>query len=106
MLFPTRATTKRRCSTRSTKAEAAVCWWRRTATPYSFEHALIRQSLLSALTSARRARLHRRIGEAIEARPDAADHVDALAFHFGEAVGGADIGKAVDYAVQAGAASA
>ena len=68
---------------------------------YSFDHALVRQTLLSGMTSARKARLHRRIGEAIEARPDAAQHVDALAYHFGEAVGGADIAKAVDYAIAA-----
>jgi hypothetical protein len=68
---------------------------------YSFDHALIRETLLASLSSARRARLHRRIGEALEARPDAASHVDALAFHFGEAVGGTDIPKAVDYAIRA-----
>ncbi len=68
---------------------------------YAFDHSLIRQTLLSGLTSARRARLHRRIGEAIESRPDADEHVDALAYHFGEAVGGAEIGKAVDYAIRA-----
>lgn len=68
---------------------------------YSFDHSLIRHTLLSGLTSARRARLHRRIGEALESRPDVDEHVDALAYHFGEAVGGADIAKAVDYAIRA-----
>lgn len=83
------------------EAEAAGLILPSDRSGYMFDHSLIRQTLLSGLTSARRARLHRRVGEAIEARPDADDRVDALAFHFGEAVGGADIGKAADYAVRA-----
>ena len=68
---------------------------------YGFDHALIRETLLAGLSSARRARMHRRVGQALEARPDADSRVDALAFHFGEAIGGADIGKAVDYSIRA-----
>jgi predicted ATPase len=71
------------------------------ATGYAFAHSLVRQTLLAGLTSARRVRLHRRIGEAIETLPDAGERVDALAYHFSEAVGGSDIAKAASYAIQA-----
>lgn len=70
---------------------------------YEFDHALIRETLVSGLSSARRARMHRRVGEALEARPDADARIDALAFHFGEAIGGTDIAKAVDYSIRAAA---
>jgi DNA-binding CsgD family transcriptional regulator len=74
---------------------------------YQFSHALIRETLYDELTTARRARVHRRIGEAME-RLYAAQlelHLAQLAYHFAEATasGGAD--KAIAYAVQAGARS-
>ena len=69
---------------------------------YSFTHALIRQTLYGELTSTRRVRLHRRIGEAIERAPGADQHVEALAHHFAEAALDGQIAKAADYALAAG----
>lgn len=66
---------------------------------YAFRHALIRQVLLADLTMARRARLHRRVGEVLESRPDRASHLGALARHFCEA---GDPDKAAAYALLAG----
>jgi DNA-binding SARP family transcriptional activator/class 3 adenylate cyclase len=69
---------------------------------YSFAHALIRQTLYAELTSTRRARLHRRIGEAIEQASGAERQVEALAHHFAEAALDGQIAKAADYALEAG----
>ena len=70
---------------------------------YRFGHALVRATLLEELTTSRRVRTHRKIGEAIEAQ-HAAD-LDAvvtdLAHHFGEAAA-ADPEKAIEYATRAG----
>ncbi len=70
---------------------------------YRFGHALVRATLLEELTTSRRVRTHRKIGEAIEARHH--DNLDAvvtdLAYHFGEAAA-ADPEKAVRYAALAG----
>jgi class 3 adenylate cyclase len=49
---------------------------------FGFNHTLVRQALLDALSATRRARLHRQIGEAIEAQPGAADLVGRLAYHY------------------------
>ncbi len=65
---------------------------------YAFTHALVRQTIYDGLSAARRARLHRTLGEALEASGDAP--VEALAHHFAEAEDGA--GKAADYALAAG----
>jgi hypothetical protein len=71
---------------------------------YRFEHALIRQTLYDELSTPRRVRLHRQIGEALESLHGASPepHLPALAYHFFQAVqtGGAE--KAVDYARRAG----
>ena len=70
---------------------------------YSFRHALVRQTLYDELSTTRRVRLHRRIGEAIEAahRDDIEPHLPKLAHHFGEAAAAGDIAKGVDYARRA-----
>ncbi len=70
---------------------------------YSFRHALVRQTLYDELSTTRRVRLHRRIGEAIEAahRDDIEPHLPRLAHHFGEAAAAGDIAKGVDYARRA-----
>jgi DNA-binding SARP family transcriptional activator len=69
-----------------------------------FVHVLIRDTLYDELTPTRRMRLHRRIGEAFEARyggdPDA--HLAELALHFYEALPAGDAGKTVHYARRAG----
>ena len=69
---------------------------------YSFSHALICQTLYEELTSTRRVRLHRRIGEAIEQAPGANRQLEALAHHFAEAALDGQIAKAADYALAAG----
>jgi class 3 adenylate cyclase/DNA-binding SARP family transcriptional activator len=71
---------------------------------FSFTHALVRAALWDDLTPTRRARLHRRIGEAIEQAyaGDLEAHLPALAYHFNAAAaGGADAGKAIDYNLRA-----
>lgn len=67
---------------------------------YSFSHALIREALYEGMSSPRRARLHRRVGEALEASPQAS--LSALALHFTRATGVQDAEKAISYATQAG----
>ena len=78
-----------------------------TSTPgrldrYAFSHALVRSTLYENLATARRLRLHRRVGRALEARPDAAARVAELARHFGEASGLGEVQRAVTYARRAG----
>ena len=55
---------------------------------YRFSHDLVRESLYDALSSDRRAAIHRRIAEALEEGHDrsASPHLVELAFHFGQAV--------------------
>ena len=70
---------------------------------YTFAHALIRETLYEELTATRRVRLHRRIGEALEAlygsQPE--PHLAELAYHFCEAAQGGDVERAVAYGVRA-----
>src|SRR3989337_2244170 len=73
----------------------------RAADRYSFSHALIRETLYEELSTTRRVRLHRQIGEAIE-EIDPEGRLSQLAYHFCEAAPGGDIDKAVDYAKRAG----
>jgi class 3 adenylate cyclase len=73
----------------------------RAAGRYSFTHALIRETLYEELSTTRRVRLHRQIGEAIE-EIDPEGRLSQLAYHFCEAAPGGDIDKAVDYAKRAG----
>lgn len=71
---------------------------------YTFTHALVRETLYGELTTVRRGRLHRRVGEALERLSPSGDEPLAdLAFHFSEAVAvaGGDIQRAVSYAVRA-----
>jgi DNA-binding SARP family transcriptional activator len=74
----------------------------RTTGRYSFAHALLRTTLASELSATRRARLHLRIGEAIESGHAARlePWLDELARHFGEA-GPQALDRAIDYAEQA-----
>jgi tetratricopeptide (TPR) repeat protein len=69
---------------------------------YAFAHALVRQTIYEAHTAARRMRLHRRLGEALEARADTDDHVEALAHHFAQAAADGQATKAAAYALRAG----
>ncbi len=71
---------------------------------FAFVHALVREVLLSGIGPTRRARLHLRVAEALEARvSDRNDHSAAeLARHFLAAGGAAAAGKAARYAEAAG----
>jgi tetratricopeptide (TPR) repeat protein len=74
-----------------------------TAGRYSFHHALIREALYAEISSTRRLRLHRRIGQALEAAYGARieAHVAELAYHFCCAAPGGDVEKALDYSARA-----
>src|SRR6185295_5543866 len=71
---------------------------------WSFSHALIRTTLHEELSATRRARLHRRIGEALEevtaVTPGA--RIDELARHWLAATQVSDMAKAIRYAREAG----
>jgi tetratricopeptide (TPR) repeat protein len=72
---------------------------------YRFSHALVRETLHDELNTTRRVRLHRRIGEELEALH--AKHLEpqlaSLAYHFAEgAHAGGDPAKAVQYNTRAG----
>jgi class 3 adenylate cyclase/DNA-binding CsgD family transcriptional regulator len=69
---------------------------------FTFSHALVRSTLYEDLATARRLRLHRRVGVALEAAPDAANRVVELARHFGEAAALGEAGRAAAYARKAG----
>jgi hypothetical protein len=71
---------------------------------YAFAHALVRHTVYRGLSFARRARLHRRVGEALEAVGDVGSNVEALAYHFAEAAADGQAAKAADYALAAGRA--
>jgi DNA-binding SARP family transcriptional activator/tetratricopeptide (TPR) repeat protein len=68
---------------------------------YSFSHALIRETLYEGMSAPRRARIHRRVGEVLEAQgPER--NLAALALHFTRAAGSQDAEKAIEYATLAG----
>ncbi|MGH3040689.1 MAG: ATP-binding protein, partial [Gaiellaceae bacterium] len=69
-----------------------------------FSHALIRDTLYHELPVARRVRMHREAGVALERRyADLIEpHLAELAHHFTQAAPAGDPGKAVDYASRAG----
>jgi predicted ATPase/DNA-binding SARP family transcriptional activator len=69
---------------------------------YAFAHALVREAIYGQLGSARRMRLHRQLGEALEASGDTEAHVDALAHHFAQAAADGQGVKAATYALAAG----
>ncbi|MFG1928368.1 BTAD domain-containing putative transcriptional regulator [Cryptosporangium sp. NPDC048952] len=66
---------------------------------HRFSHALVRDALYVGLSRLQRARLHRRVGEALEARNT--DRPAELAHHFGLAARVGASAKAVEYAVKA-----
>ena len=72
------------------------------AAGYAFAHALVRQAIYQGLGSARRMRLHRRVGEALEALGGVDAHPEALAHHFAHAAADGQSAKAADYALAAG----
>ena len=75
---------------------------------YSFAHALVGETLHAEVPAARRAVIHREIGEAIEALyPDEVDErLGHIAHHYLEAGRAVDTERAVDYASRAAARAA
>jgi hypothetical protein len=71
---------------------------------YAFAHTLVRNTIYGGLGSARRMRLHRQVGEALEASGDAPP--EALAHHFAEAAKDGQARKAASYALAAGRSAA
>jgi DNA-binding SARP family transcriptional activator/tetratricopeptide (TPR) repeat protein len=69
---------------------------------YTFSHALIRETLYAGMSSARRSRIHHRVGLALEAH-GGEEAVGALAHHFTHAASAEDSEKAITYALAAGA---
>src|SRR6266536_1384876 len=71
---------------------------------FRFSHALIRQTLYDALSTARRIRLHRELGEVLVKlyAGDHEPHLAELAHHFFEAAPGGDVGSAIEYGRRAG----
>jgi tetratricopeptide (TPR) repeat protein len=69
-----------------------------------FSHALVRDTLYDELSVARRVKLHREAGAALERRyeGDLEPHLAELAHHFSHAAAGGEVEKAVDYARRAG----
>jgi DNA-binding SARP family transcriptional activator/class 3 adenylate cyclase len=72
---------------------------------YVFTHALVRQTIYEQLGAARRIRLHRQLGEALE-ELGADRHVEALAHHFAQAAPDGQGVKAAAYALIAGRGAA
>ena len=72
---------------------------------FSFAHALVNHTLYDGLGRTRRARLHRRVAEAIEQMcgDDTSPRLRELAFHWSQATAQVDVEKAVEYARQAAA---
>ncbi len=66
---------------------------------YRFSHALVRDTVYSRLTATRRGRLHRRVGETLEASPGGRGRIDALAHHFAAAATAGCAAKAAEYAL-------
>jgi DNA-binding SARP family transcriptional activator/class 3 adenylate cyclase/tetratricopeptide (TPR) repeat protein len=69
---------------------------------HAFAHALVRQTIYRQMGSARRMRLHRQLGEAMEALGGARAQVEALAYHFAQAAADGQGVKAAAYAMAAG----
>jgi class 3 adenylate cyclase/tetratricopeptide (TPR) repeat protein len=73
------------------------------ADTYDFTHALFRHALYEEMSPSRRVRLHRQIGEAIEARyaESLEPRLGELAYHFYWAAPAGDAAKAIDYCQRA-----
>ena len=71
---------------------------------YEFDHVLTRDALYEEMPALERARLHQRIGAALEDeyQHDLAPHLSLLAHHFNAALPGGSGAKAIAYAARAG----
>jgi hypothetical protein len=74
---------------------------------YTFSHALIQHTLYEDMGPTRRARGHRRVGEALESiyTRNVSEHLGELAHHWFNATQPSDVDKAVSYSRQAGEAA-
>jgi DNA-binding SARP family transcriptional activator/tetratricopeptide (TPR) repeat protein/energy-coupling factor transporter ATP-binding protein EcfA2 len=70
---------------------------------YLFTHALIRETLYESMSGPRRARIHKRVGDAIEARQGRRHerYLPELAYHFTRTGDAEDAEKAITYALRA-----
>ncbi|MCH6563012.1 MAG: protein kinase [Myxococcales bacterium] len=70
---------------------------------YRFLHALVRETLYEELSTPRRVRIHRRVGEVLEDlhRTNPEPHLAELAHHFFQSIQAGSVDKAVNYAVAA-----
>jgi DNA-binding CsgD family transcriptional regulator/tetratricopeptide (TPR) repeat protein len=91
-------------SVRDAAAAGVISDVRHAPGTFRFAHSLIRDTLYEELTPADRIRLHREVGEDLEAMyaRDPEPHLAELAYHFFEAAPAGDVRKAVDHAVAAG----
>ncbi len=88
--------------------EARLLSERATAEEWlSFAHAIVRETIYSAIGAAKRADLHRRVGEATERlhAEELEGFLDDLARHFFEAAPAGEPEKAIEYAVRAASAA-
>jgi DNA-binding SARP family transcriptional activator len=71
---------------------------------YLFSHTLIRETLYESMSAPRRARIHKRVGEAIEAMQGRRRerYLPELAYHFTRAADPENAEKAITYAFRAG----
>jgi class 3 adenylate cyclase len=69
---------------------------------YTFTHMLVRATLYEALNSTRRARMHERVGAALEELAYNGRYIDELARHWMAAATVADAAKAINFTRQAG----
>jgi class 3 adenylate cyclase/tetratricopeptide (TPR) repeat protein len=69
---------------------------------YAFNHMLVRATLYEALNSTRRARMHERVGTALEQLAYNGRYIDELARHWTAAETVGDVSKAINFARQAG----
>jgi DNA-binding CsgD family transcriptional regulator/tetratricopeptide (TPR) repeat protein len=72
---------------------------------YRFTHELVRRALYDRLSGTRRAELHLRVGEALEAEAGRPGQLADLAHHFGAAAPFGDPERAVDYNLRAARAA-
>jgi class 3 adenylate cyclase/tetratricopeptide (TPR) repeat protein len=73
------------------------------ANRYRFRHAIVRSALREQLSRSRRVRVHLKVGEALEAvhRAYLDEHVNALAYHFSEAIPVGAASRAYRYTILA-----
>ncbi len=79
-----------------------------TTGTFEFTHPLIRDVLTADLPTTRRARLHRRVGEAIQSQHEADLYpvLGELAFHFSQAAATGSAAQALDYSTRAASRAA